>query len=283
MRSETVSSWVLSLFILEPDLEPLLARQIGEVGFVHGGLPDFNFFGPASADLALDHAAHALEQIVFQDALLIGQILADPLELGLFDGQRARVLLDAVTGEHPHVDHRAIHAGRHPQRGVLHVGRLFAEYRPQQLLLRRQLGLTLRRDLAHQNVAGAHFGADEGDARFIELGQVRSRPTFGNVRRDFLGPQLGVARDARELFDVDGRETVFLDHALGDEDGILEVVAVPRHEGHQQVLTERELAQIRGGAVRQHVAAVDGSLPHFTSGRWLMQVFWLERVYFVSE
>ena len=56
---------------------------------------------------------------------------------------------------------------------------------------------------------------------------------------------------------MNGGEAIFLDHALRDQNRVLEVVAVPGHEGHQQVLTQGELAQIRRGAIRQHVAALD--------------------------
>ena len=103
----------------------------------------------------------------------------------LLDRQRPRVLLDAVAREHAHVDHGAVHARRHAQRRVLHVGGLLAEDRPQQLLFRRQLGLALRRDLADQDVAGAHFGADERDARLVELGQRRVTDVR-DVGGDFL-------------------------------------------------------------------------------------------------
>ena len=64
---------------------------------------------------------------------------------------------------------------------------------------------------------------------------------------------------------------------LGDQDRVLEVVAVPRHERDQQVLAERQLAQVGRRAVGQHVATRD-RVAVFTSGRWLMQVFWFERV-----
>jgi len=53
-----------------------------------------------------------------------------------------------------------------------------------------------------------------------------------------------------------------------------------RHERHAQVLAERELAEVGGRAVRQHVPRAIWS-PTFTSGRWLMQVFWFERVYLI--
>ena len=52
----------------------------------------------------------SVEVNVFEDALLIAQILADLLDLGLLDGQGARVLVDAVAREHAHVDHGSIHA-----------------------------------------------------------------------------------------------------------------------------------------------------------------------------
>ena len=170
--------------------------------------------------------------------------------------ERARILLDTVAGEHADVDHRSVHARGHAERGVLHVGGLLAEDRPQQLLLRRELGLTLRSHLADEDVARAHLGTDEGDARLIELGES-GIAHVRDVRRDLLGTQLGVARDAGQLLDVNGREAVFLDYALGDEDRVLEVVAVPRHERDQEVLAERELAQMGRRAVRQHVAALD--------------------------
>ena len=134
--------------------------------------------------------------------------------------------------------------------------RLLAEDGAQQFLFRRELGFALRRDLAHEDVAGAHFGADERDAGFVELGQRRVTHVR-DVGGDFLRAQLGVAGDAGQLFDVDRGETIFLHHAFADEDRVFEVVAVPRHERDQQVLAERELAEIRRRSIRQHVAARD--------------------------
>ena len=185
-RSDTVSSCAFASSSLQADLEPLLARQVGEIRLIDRRVPGLQPLRARLGGLAVDHAAHALEQVVLEDALLVGQILANPLELGLLDRERARVLLDAVAGEHAHVDHRAVHARRHAQRGVLHVGGLLAEDRPQQLLFRRELGLALRRHLAHQDVARAHFGADEGDARLIELGE-RGVAHVRDVGRDLLG------------------------------------------------------------------------------------------------
>jgi hypothetical protein len=66
-----------------------------------------------------------------------------------------------------------------------------------------------------------------------------------DVARDLFLAELGVARDALELLDVDRGEDVLLDDALGDEDRVLEVVAAPRHERDDHVPPERQLAACR--------------------------------------
>ena len=78
-----------------------------------------------------------------------------------------------------------------------------------------------------------------------------------DVARDFLRAELRVARDDRELLDVDRRVAVVGDDALGDQDRVLVVVAVPRHERDQHVLAERQLAQVGRRAVADHVALGD--------------------------
>ena len=97
------------------------------------------------------------------------------------------VLLDAVAREHANVDDRAVHAGRHAQRRVFHVGRFLTEDRAQQLLFRRQLGLALRRDLADEDVARLDLGTDERDARFVEL-RERGVTDVRDIRGDVFGP-----------------------------------------------------------------------------------------------
>src|SRR5690606_41761052 len=49
--------------------------------------------------------------------------------------------------------------------------------------------------------------------------------------------------------------SVFLNHFLGDEDGVLKVVTVPGHERDAHVLTQGQLTQIHRRTIRQHVAA----------------------------
>ncbi len=71
------------------------------------------------------------------------------------------------------------------------------------------------------------------------------------------GPSLRIARDTRQFLNVDAREAVFLNDALGDQDRVFEVVAVPRHERDAHVLTQRELAHVDRRTVGEDVAARD--------------------------
>ena len=103
----------------------------------------------------------------------------------------------------------------------------------------------------------------------------------GDVAGDVFRPELGVAGHDFEFLDVDRGEDVVLDDALGDEDRILIIVAIPRHERDEHVAAERELAELGRRAVGDDLAGSTVS-PTFTSGRWLMQVFWFERWNFIS-
>ena len=240
------------LFVLETDIEPLRARQLLEVG-LGDAIAILEAGGTAVGGLADELALEAHEGVVLDDAVLVVEVLADAGEILLLDALGARVLVHAFAREHVHVDDRSGHARRHAQAGVLHVRGLLAENRAQQLLFRRQLGLALGRDLAHQDVARVHLGADVNDAGLVELGQRRFTDV-GDVARDFLGTEFGVARHCLQFFDMDGGEVILIHHALGDENRVLEVVAVPRHERDQHVASEREFAHVGALAVGQHVA-----------------------------
>ena len=185
----------------------------------------------------------------------------------------------AVAREGHHVDDHAALAVGHLERGVAHLARLLLEDRADQLLLRGQLGLALGRDLAHQQVAGLDLGADAHDAAVVEVAQRLLR-AVGDVARDLLVAQLGGAGVDLVLLDVDRGELVVLDQAAREDDRVLEVVALPGHEGDEQVLAQRHLAQAGGGAVGQHVARPCTFSPTDTRGRWWISVPWLERMNF---
>ena len=199
-----------------------------------------------------------------KDADLVLQVLLHHLELVGLDGLGPIVLLDALAREDLDADDDALDARRADERRVADVAGLLAEDGAQQLLFRRELGLALRRDLAHQDVAGLDRRADPDDAAVVEIAQERLRHVR-DVPRDFFGPELRVARLDLELLDVDGRVVVVLHHPLGDEDRVFEVVPAPRHERDEHVAAEGEFAEFRARAVAQDLALVH-LLPHLDDG-----------------
>ena len=161
------------------------------------------------------------------------------------------VAVVAVEGQH--VDDDAALAVRDLERGVADLARLLLEDRADQLLLGGQLGLALRRHLADQQVAGDDLGADADDAALVEVAQRLLR-AVRDVAGDLLVAELGRPGVDLVLLDVDRGELVVLDQALREDDRVLEVVALPGHEGDQAVLAQRDLARRGRGAVGEHVA-----------------------------
>ena len=152
----------------QPDLPPLAARQLaqhllGDDGALAGILR------PLGGFLAQQRRLQARIDVAVEDLQLVVAVLGEALDLLALDRHGALVLLDAVAVEDAHLDDRAVDARRQAQRGVAHVGGLLAEDGAQQLLLRRHRALALGRDLADQDVARVHLGADEDDAGLVEV------------------------------------------------------------------------------------------------------------------
>ncbi len=195
-------------------------RAVGQVGHVLQG-----------EDLRDDAlvAVAAGQLVALGDLPLLGDIDPDQLV------HAGRELVAVVAGEDPDVDDLAGLAVGHLERGVADLPGLLTEDGPQEPLFGGEFGLSLGGDLADEDVAGADFGADPDDAPLVEvlqdlLGQI------GDVTGDLLGAELGVAGVDLVLLDVDRRQHVVADEALGEDDGVLEVVALPGHEGHEEVL-----------------------------------------------
>ena len=79
-------------------------------------------------------------------------------------------------------------------------------------------------------------------------------PGIGDVAGDLLGAKLGVAGHHLELLDVNRGEDIISDDAFRNEDRILEVVAVPRHEGTQHVAAERQFTVVSRRSVPEDLA-----------------------------
>src|SRR6185437_3630032 len=107
-----------------------------------------------------------------------------------------------------------------------------------------------------ENIAGADLGADMDDARFVEVLQS----LFGNVRDiagDFLRPKLGVTGHDFVFLDVDRGEHVLHGDLLAEQDRVFEVVAIPRHEGDEDVPAKREIAEFGRGTVGNDISLLD--------------------------
>ena len=192
-------------------------------------------------------------------AVAAGHLVADG-DLSLLRDIHADDLVDAgihlvavLAGEDLDVDDDAALAVGHLQGGVADLAGLLAEDRAQQALFRGQVGLALRGDLADEDVAGGDLGADHDDAALVEVFQ-RVLADAGDIAGDLLGAELGVARIALVLFDVDGGEHVLHHQTLVEQDGVLVVVALPVHVADQDVLAQRDLALCGGRAVGDDVA-----------------------------
>src|SRR4051812_20069297 len=182
-------------------------------------------------------AVAAGELVALRDLALLRHEDADELV------HARRQVVALVAREREHVDDDAALAVRDLERGVADLARLLLEDRADQLLLGRQLGLALRRDLAHEQVAGADLGADADDAALVEVAQRLLR-AVRDVARDLLVAELRRAGVDLVLVNVDRGEHLFLDEALAEDDRVLEVEALERHERHEQVRAERELAVV---------------------------------------
>src|SRR5699024_12021656 len=117
---------------------------------------------------------------------------------------------------------------RNTQRGIADLARLLTEDRTQQPLLRGQLGLTLRGDLADEDVSVSDLGADADDAAIVEVGEGIGRDVR-DVPGDLLGAGLGVAGVDLVLLGVYRRQAIVLDEPLGADERSLTVVPFPGH------------------------------------------------------
>ncbi len=188
-------------------------------------------------------AVAAGELVALGDLALLGDVDHDPAV------HAGAELVVAVLGvELLDRDDGALLTVGHLQRRVADLAALLVEDRAEQTLLGRQLGLALGRDLADEDVAGADLGADADDAALVEVLQ-QLRADVGEVTGDLLLAELGVAGVDLVLLDVDRGEGVVLHQVLAQDDGVLEVVALPRHERDEEVLPEGELAVLGGGAI----------------------------------
>src|SRR6516165_2492761 len=238
--------------VADRDLFPVRHGVLGEDGLGNFD-PRRHTSGPANCDLAEHQLLQPSGKAALKDPAFVVAVLGKPFDLSALDCQRTFVLIDAAPGEDAHFDDCSGNSRRQPQRSVAHVRSLFAENRTQQLFLGRHRRLALGSDLPDEDIARLHLGADINDARLVEVLQCLFAD-IRNIAGDLLLTELGVARHDLELFDMDRGKYVVGDDPLGDQERILKVIPVPRHECAQHIPTEGKLAQSCRGAIRDDVA-----------------------------
>src|SRR6266849_7386269 len=243
------------LVVAQRDALPLAGRVFGEQSLGHLDTR-LQTLGAARHHVVEQQFLESCVEAALEDRALVVAVLGETLDLGPLDGESTLVLVDTAPREDAHFDNRARHAGRQAQRRVAHVRRLLAEDGAEQLLFRGHRRFALRRHLADQDVAWLDLCPDIDDAGLVEVLQ-RFFADIRDVASDFLLAELGVASHHLEFLDMDRGENVVGNDALGDEDRILEVVAVPRHEGDEHIAAERELAELRRGPVADDIAGLD--------------------------
>jgi hypothetical protein len=95
---------------------------------------------------------------------------------------------------------------------------------------------------------------------------------IGDVARELLAPELGLADLHVELVDVDRGERVVLDEPLADDDRVLEVVAVEGVERDEHVLAQGELAVRVAAPSAMICPGLDLLALGTTIGFWFWQV-----------
>ena len=75
-----------------------------------------------------------------------------------------------------------------------------------------------------------------------------------NITSDFFRAELGVTRSHLELVDMNRCKDVILDDLFRDQDRILEIITIPRHESHEDVTTNGKLAILSRSTIRKDLA-----------------------------
>jgi hypothetical protein len=189
-------------------------------------------FGPAWPSCRAACRQTAVD-VAVEDRLLVVAVLGQTLDFLALDRHRTLVLLDAVAVEDAHFDDRAEGSRRHRSE----VSRTSEAFSPKMA----------RRSFSSGVIGLSPFGVilptrmSPGPLRHRyrrcrpRRGCAALLPDVRNVAGDLFRAELGVAGHHLEFLDVDRGEDVVAHDALGDQDRVLEVVAVPRHERDEHV------------------------------------------------
>ena len=144
-------------------------------------------------------------------------------------------------------------ATRKPQRTVFHVLRLISENGLEKPFLRGQIRFSLRRDFPDQNVSFEDRGTESDDSLGIQIFELRFAH-IRNIARDYLGTEFRVAHVGHIGLDVNGVVGPFLHDAIGEDDGVFEVISLPRKIRDEKILSESKFSLFDCHSVCQNIA-----------------------------
>ena len=132
---------------------------------------------------------------------------------------------------------------RNLEAGVSNFTGFLTENRAQEPLFWGEFGFALWGDLSDEDVTGANFGTDTDNSTVIEVG----KDVVGEIRdvtRNLFWTELGIPGIDLVDVNVDRRQHIVFHKPLRQDDCVFEVVALPRHECDEEVLSESEFAMV---------------------------------------
>ena len=150
-------------------------------------------------------------------------------------------------------NHDAFFTGGQFQRVILDIFASSAKDGMQQFFFRTQFALGLWRHLADEDVVSrVDFRPDLNHAIGVEISKCLFRH-IRDIAGEFFASQFRLANFHFVFFQVDTREHVVTHQLFADDDRILEVVPVERHEGDETVSSQCQFALARGRTVGQNL------------------------------
>ena len=82
-----------------------------------------------------------------------------------------------------------------------------------------------------------------------------------NIPGDFFRSEFGITSSDFEFLNMNRSKDVFLEHLLGNENSILKVITIPRHEADEDITTECHFTLLSGGTIGDDLARLDFLTP----------------------
>ena len=140
-------------------------------------------------------------------------------------------LVAVFSGEHLNVNDNSVFAVRYTKRGIANLSCLFAEDGAEESFLCGKLGFAFRSNFTYKNISGTNLCAHADNSAFVKLAKGIVTH-IGYVAGDFFRAEFRVARFKLIFFNMNGSKRIFLNKLFVDKNGVLVVIAFPRHKAY---------------------------------------------------